>query len=152
MGIKIAFAALVALVIGGLAVFMTLDFSDAAHVHSDKHSHVENRAIPDGQTAPTIALRAVPDTMEGYNLHLDIDGFTFSPERTGEKTDAVEGHAHLYVNGTKIGRVYGNWVHLSENLLEPGKNLIRVTLNDNRHHSWAVGSSPIEAVIELSSQ
>ena len=152
MGIKIAFAALVALNIGGLAVFMTLDFSEAAHVHSDQHSHSEIRAIPDGRTTPTIALRAVPDTMDGYNLHLDVDGFTFSPERTGEKTDAVEGHAHLYVNGTKISRVYGNWIHLSASFLEPGKNLILVTLNDNQHNSWAVGSNPIEAVIELSSQ
>ena len=152
MGIKIAFVAIVAVIIGGLIIFMRFDFSDATHAHSESHSHGELRVIPVDQAAPTIELRATPDATDGYNLHLDVDGFAFSPERTGEQTDAVEGHAHLYVNGTKIGRVYGNWVHLSAKMLEPGKNLIRITLNDNLHHNWGVGETPIEAVIKLSGQ
>ncbi|HEY9597498.1 MAG TPA: hypothetical protein V6D33_07495, partial [Cyanophyceae cyanobacterium] len=44
-----------------------------------------------------------------------------------------EGHAHLYVNGKKLTRLYGSWYYLSN--LTPGSHKITVTLNTNRHEN-----------------
>lgn len=42
-----------------------------------------------------------------------------------------EGHAHIYIDDVKIGRVYGEWYHLATaNLnLSPGSHVVRVDLN-----------------------
>ena len=117
----------------------------------DKHEgHAHGSAmVPDGQTAPTLAIEAMADTKDGFNLHLRTAHFTFSPQNTGQASDAIEGHAHVYVNGTKIGRVYGAWTHLPAKHFNHGSNQIRVTLNDNLHNDWSVNGNAIEASIEV---
>ena len=42
-----------------------------------------------------------------------------------------EGHAHIYVNGEKINRIYGNWYHIQE--LPKGQNMVTVKLSTNDH-------------------
>jgi len=42
---------------------------------------------------------------------------------------AGEGHAHLYLDGEKVARVYGRWFHIPEP--GPGAHSVRVTLNAN---------------------
>lgn len=113
------------------------------------HHHHEPRAIPAGAEAPTVSLHAMEDTMSGFNLHIMTSHFTFSPANTGKKTDAVEGHVHLYINGEKQGRVYSDWVHIGGKLLGEGENTIRVTLNDNMHSDWTVDGEPVAAEITV---
>jgi hypothetical protein len=134
-----------------LALTMPSEFAVASGSHNHSHSqmHGELREIPAGKSVPSIKLEAVADMSDGYNLHLVVKNFTFSPALTGEHTEAVEGHAHLYVNGDKVGRVYSTWVHLPAKLLELGENEIRVSLNDNRHRAWAIEGMAIEAVAVL---
>ncbi|MDH3668989.1 MAG: copper chaperone PCu(A)C [Paracoccaceae bacterium] len=122
---------------------------DQSHSHSHAQAHGELRNVPDGSVVPSIKLEAIADASDGYNLHLVVENFTFSPARIGEHSEAVEGHAHLYVNDVKIGRVYNTWVHLPSKLLKPGNNQIRVSLNDNTHRAWAHDGKAIEAVIML---
>ncbi|MEO0914921.1 MAG: hypothetical protein AAFY59_18390, partial [Pseudomonadota bacterium] len=117
--------------------------------HSHGHSHGSMRVVPEGAAAPTLALAAAPDTMSGYNLHLMTENFTFSPAKTGTETEAVEGHAHLYINDVKVGRVYSNWVHIPADWLGADMNAVRVTLNDNMHNDWAVGDKMVAAEIML---
>ena len=152
MGIKIAFWAIIAVIVGGLAFFLSDELigKPEPHVHDDTHAHGELRAIAQGQVAPTVSVQAFADTIDGYNLQISVENFAFSPENTGTETDTVEGHAHLYVNGVKIGRVYGEWVHLPSKYLRSGVNEIRVTLNDNMHNDWGVDGVAIDAVVEVS--
>ena len=137
-----------------LAMAMPAETAFAAgdHGHSQSHAHGDLRNVPDGHAVPTVKLEAARDASDGYNLHLMVENFTFSPARTGQHSAAVEGHAHLYVNGVKIGRVYGTWVHVPAKLLKPGHNDIRVSLNDNQHGAWAHEGKAIEAVIGLAGQ
>ncbi len=116
---------------------------------SHGHAHVSSRDAPAGLPAPGLIVEAFADPGDGYNLNLIVKNFAFSPERTGQAAEAVEGHAHLYVNGTKIGRVYGPWVHLPDKFLAPGANEVRVSLNDNTHRAWSVGGAPVEARLTL---
>src|SRR5215510_1606955 len=64
---------------------------------------------------PGIALRLTRDAADGFNLALDVSNFTFTPERVNTPNEQNTGHAHLYINGQKIARLYSPWMHL------PGK-------------------------------
>ena len=120
-----------------------------ANAGNDGHGHHKMAMVPEGAPAPTLELKAVEDTMDGFNLHLMTANFTFTPEMTGHEGEGVTGHAHLYVNGTKIGRVYSNWVHVPAVLLGKGANEIRVTLNNNMHGEWSVYGEAVAAVVEV---
>ncbi|MEM9432078.1 MAG: hypothetical protein AAGA32_21805 [Pseudomonadota bacterium] len=128
-----------------LALIPSVSFAGGGH----DHSHGGMATVSEGQAAPTLALDASPDTMSGYNLHLMVENFTFSPERTGVESDAVEGHAHLYVNDVKVGRVYGTWVYLSGEMLPEAENTVRVTLNDNMHRDWMADGAVVAAEVVL---
>jgi hypothetical protein len=102
---------------------------------SNDHTHL-GFEIPDGEAVPTVELTAVQDSVSGWNLHLVTTNFAFAPQRAGREVVLGEGHAHLYVDGTKRDRIYGPWYHLAS--LEPGSHTIEVTLNSNDHAVYQV--------------
>jgi hypothetical protein len=71
-----------------------------------------------------------------------LTNFKFTPERANQPSDSYqEGHAHLYINGKKVTRIYGNWYYLSE--LPAGRNEVRVSLNGNGHETFMVENQEI---------
>ncbi len=110
---------------------------DAAHDHSQL---VQWGDAP----LPTIALVATSDTKSGVNLQISTTNFTMTPEAVGGPDAVGSGHAHVYLNGDKIGRVYSDWVHVPD--AETG-DVIRVTLNGNSHAGWAGPDGPIVAEV-----
>jgi hypothetical protein len=60
-----------------------------------------------------------------------------------------EGHAHLFVNGKKVARVYGDWVHLN---VGKGTNQVKVNLTTNSHKDYFYNGKAIEAEIELNEE
>ena len=93
--------------------------------------------------APAIALRLTPDAVSGYNLQIETRNFTFAPERASAANVTGEGHAHLYVNGEKIARLYAPWAHIAS--LPAGEVEIAVTLSTNDHRPIAVDGTPVAA-------
>lgn len=131
---------------------ITLDGHDHAdpghHGHgsaSAPHEHAAPYVLPAGETAPTVSLDVRPDPSSGWNLHIVTTGFRFAPERASGPNVPGEGHAHVYVNGDKIGRVYGPWMHLGT--LPDGEVTIAVTLNANDHRPLVVGDRPVSASV-----
>lgn len=102
--------------------------------------------VPAGTAAPEVMLHAAKDTHGGWNLHLMTRNFVFTPEEAGAEDVMGQGHAHLYVNGKKVARVYGNWFHLN---LAQGVNKVKVSLNTNQHKDYAVNGKVVESEIEL---
>jgi hypothetical protein len=70
-----------------------------------------------------------------YNLHIQTENFKFAPDSVSSEHVLGEGHAHVFVDDVKISRAYGPWYHLPR--LEPGKHIIKVTLNTNDHQEYA---------------
>ena len=69
-----------------------------------------------------------------------------APERqSGEVLG--EGHAHIYVDGDKLGRLYTDWFHIAS--LEPGIHEIRVSLNGNNHAPYYYAGMPVESLVTL---
>ncbi len=101
-------------------------------------------------SAPTLSLEAVPDSMDGYNVHLVTTNFRFTPETAGKSAVNGRGHGHIYVNGVKIGRVYSEWYHVSADKLASGNNVIEVTLNADDHSEWTVMGAHISAKTTVS--
>jgi len=95
------------------------------------------------EDAPSLAIRATPDPMSGHNLFVETEGFAFAPQNASGDNQPGEGHAHVYVNGAKIGRLYGPWLHLPD--LPKGEVTVEVTLNANDHRPLAVNGAPITA-------
>ena len=85
------------------------------------------------------------DPMSGWNGYIQVSNFRFAPEHASQPHREGEGHVHLYINGSKIARIYGNWFHIPE--LVKDKNEIKITLNSNDHQTFAIGKNVIEKII-----
>lgn len=94
------------------------------------------------QELPSISMEIFKDKMGGYNLHFILHNFKFTPENVNKNTLYNEGHAHLHINGEKVGRIYGEWYYLGA--LPPGTYEITVTLNSNNHDDFVIRGVPIE--------
>lgn len=87
------------------------------------------------------------DPMSGWNLKLETKNFKFAPEHASQEHIPGEGHAHVYLNGKKVGRLYNHWMHLPEFTIS--ENVIKVTLNTNDHKTLTKGEVVIERIVKL---
>jgi len=114
------------------------------------HDHGKPLSLPEGATAPTLDIALTADPASGWNLHIKTTNFRFSPERASLEHVAGEGHAHVYVNGVKIARHYGPWIHIAT--LPKGENTVMVSLNSNDHRTLAVGEKPLTSSVSVTVQ
>lgn len=128
---------------------MTLDDICTADDPMGAHGHNHSQALilANSESAPSLALDVIKDPAAGWNLHIQTENFAFSPQNASRAHVDGEGHAHVYVNGQKRGRVYGSWVHLDG--LPAGEVIVDVTLNSNDHRPLAVGDRMLAARITL---
>lgn len=101
------------------------------------------REVP-AEEAPSVQLEVTEDPWgTGWVVHVVTEDFEFAPEALGELR-AQEGHAHLYLDGEKINRLYGPWYNLPASAVSAGEHELTVTLNSNDNHAqWAVDGEPI---------
>ena len=109
--------------------------------HDGSHQH-GTKTISEGQPVPNVDLIVHEDPVNGWNLEIQLDNFTFAPESINEASQPNEGHAHLHINGEKVTRIYGNWYHLPE--LPAGSNEVSVYLNTNNHEYLMYQDNMIE--------
>ena len=96
----------------------------------------------DGWAArPTLDTAVYRDPSAGWNLNVITTNFTFDARAAGLENVEGHGHAHVYVNGVKLGRVYGAWHHIGA--LPLGKNEVTVSLYANDHSALASGGVKI---------
>lgn len=126
---------------GFLLALPTIEHDHAGHNDpSHEHSIVTAWTGPE----PTIAIELMPESEGEFNLRVDVTGFTFAPEHVNQPTVQGEGHAHVYIDGLKIARIYGPWTHLTG--IKSGA-VLRVTLNANDHTAWGYNGMPIAAEV-----
>jgi len=98
----------------------------------------------EAEGAPSVEIDVVQDSMKGWNLQIVTDNWQWAPGDAGSEAAANQGHAHLFINGEKATRIYGDWFYLSDKLVESGDE-VSVTLNANDHSTWAVAGEAISA-------
>jgi hypothetical protein len=107
------------------------------------HGHKQMLDLADDASAPTVRVVLHPDAVSGWNLEIITSNFTFTPENVNQAPVAGEGHAHIYVNGQKLARVYSPWTHITT--LPAGDTVVSATLNANDHSPLSVGGEPLTA-------
>ena len=98
--------------------------------------------VPGGAVAPTIDLEVLKDPKSGWNARITTTDFQFAPEKASTEHVFGEGHAHIYIDGVKINRVYGEWYHLG--VLSEGEHEVRAELSANDHSTYAVSGVVID--------
>ena len=134
-----------------------MDHSDGHHSDTTQHKMKEGHGhggmthgtlmIPEGQPQPDIALNVEPDAMRGWNVNAAVSNFAFAPERVNQTSNIAEGHAHLYINGEKITRLYSPWYYIPD--LPAGEHEIRVELNANGHETLMSGGEAIADTVTV---
>lgn len=124
------------------------DMHDTMNANGAHASHDAVISLPDAIDAPRLDVAITPDPVSGWNLHLMVLNFRFAPEHASRPHIPGEGHAHVYMNGTKIARLYGPWFHIAN--LPAGDNEVIVTLTANDHSQLAVGDKPLRQVVTVS--
>ena len=102
----------------------------------------------DEATAPAVDLQVIPLADGSFNLRVSTRNFVFTPQLVDMAGVPGEGHAHLYIDGVKVARLYGEWYHLPA-LLEDAET-VSVTLYANDHRAFAVDGEPVSASVTVS--
>ena len=106
------------------------------------------KVIPAGyKNPPSVKIRLVKDahTRGALNLFLDLKNFRFAPEEVNKTSRINEGHAHLYLNGKKLTRLYSASYFMDK--LPKGDLDIRVTLNTNMHEDLSYRGKLVQDVV-----
>lgn len=108
------------------------------------HSHGDTELVDiDAADAPSVSIEIFEDPISGWNVHAVASDYTIAPENASTDHVEGEGHMHLYVDGQKITRLYGEWWHLSS--LTEGDHEVMVELSANDHRAYALDGEPIVA-------
>lgn len=97
--------------------------------------------LREGDAVPLVSVALAPDEMIGWNLHVQTANFRFAPENVSRAHVPGQGHAHLYLDGEKLARLYGPYLYLPS--LPPGEHEIAVRLYTNNHAAYVHDGEPI---------
>ncbi|MEM6519577.1 MAG: hypothetical protein AAF892_09910 [Cyanobacteria bacterium P01_D01_bin.71] len=115
--------------------------------HEDHSGHHGLLMIPEGQPVPEIVIDLSADPVSGWNLQVQTANWSFAPAAVNTASNTTEGHAHLYINGEKVTRIYGEWYHIPS--LPPGEHVLTVGLNANGHEALVYEGELIEASVDV---
>ena len=137
--------------------------NDAAQMSMDGGENVVEASSSQGamehgpvESAAPVKLDISAEVSENGGIHVAIntEGWRWAPEEVNGANSDGAGHAHIYADGVKLSRVYGNYHYLPA--LEPGTREIKVYLNSNDHSeiTWqgnALESEMLVTVPEMAS-
>lgn len=126
----------------GVVTVVGEDHSDDDHAHDDTMTGHDHGAT-ESEVHLGVGIDTLVDGNGGVIVEITTDGWRWAPKNVNGEPVAGEGHAHVYVDGVKVGRAYGPTQYV--NPLEPGSHQIRITLNANDHSEMTVGGFPVEA-------
>ena len=117
--------------------------AQAALAHGG-HDHGEHPPVDlPAATAPAITGLRMEKGTDGFTLTVTTTRFTFAP--LGAPETAGTGHAHVYINGSKLAEMEGPTLPIPE--LPFGPHDIRLVLSGTTHSEFAVQGRVIAAEI-----
>lgn len=147
------------LLLGGSASAVAQQIPGEAPAVGMDHSHIPIE-VPENSPAPALSLKLYKDALSGFNLEIFTERYSLAPPprvtlsmaalmvpSMDSNTGYIEGHAHLYVNGEKVQRIYGRELHLPAALFRPGVNQVTVTINNHGHMYWTVDGRQVLATL-----
>jgi len=97
------------------------------------------------EVAPTASLEIKKDPTGGFNVHVVTTNFIWRPEMASMKHVPGEGHAHVFLDGRKIMRIYNEWFHLNtyQFATRAGEQLLNIEFVGNDHAPYTIEGSPV---------
>lgn len=111
------------------------------------HVHRESSTVEALVPLPSVNVEVLDDPAGGWTLRATPADFALAPERVSTAHVAGEGHMHLYIDGVKITRLYGEWFQLPD--LPAGEHVLRVELSANDHSTVVIDGEPVGASVDL---
>ena len=91
----------------------------------------------------SVDISAEPDAEGGVDVRITTEGFRFAPDLVDQDHTPGAGHAHIYLDGEKLGQVFEAEYHIV--VVPPGEHEIRVSLNANNHSELVFDGKKVEA-------
>ncbi|WP_147803538.1 hypothetical protein [Alkalicoccus halolimnae] len=126
--------------VGVTLYFYTLN----SHFTMDSHDHGEIDIPAEEENVPAVDGEIVEKADGTHEIRINTEHFSFV--RSSEKNAGYhEGHAHIYVNGEKESRLYGERYQLGQMKEEALE--ITVSLYTNDHRALMHEEKPIETTM-----
>jgi len=132
------------LIVGTATTDNSTETSTPEPAKDSTHSH-PNTYEATSTNPPTVKILVTEDAKSGYNIQLETENFEFTPQNINKENTAGQGHAHLYVDGVKISRLYGPNFHYDKNF--EGSKTFKIVLNTNNHDTFTVNGEAIETSV-----
>jgi hypothetical protein len=99
------------------------------------------------ETAPKATLDIQKDPTGGFNVQVITSNFVWRPEMASMQHVPGEGHAHVYLDGRKIMRIYNEWFHLNtfQFSTRSGEQLLSIEFVGNDHAPYTIQGLPVGA-------
>ena len=129
------------IVTGWILAFSTI-FPTHAHTNGASTIHEITQ-----ETAPKAALTIKKDPTGGFNVEVVTSNFVWRPEMASMKHVPGQGHAHVFLDGRKIMRIYNEWFHLNtyQFSTRPGEQLLSIEFVGNDHAPYTIEGLPVGA-------
>ena len=86
------------------------------HAHADAHGGSAHAAMSheplESEIPVMVAIEADVEDGGGVNVRIGALNWNWAPQNVNAAHIPGEGHAHIYVNGEKLNRVYGPYYHI----------------------------------------
>ncbi len=98
-------------------------------------------------TAPKATLDIQKDPTGGFNVQVVTSNFVWRPKMASMQHVSGEGHAHVYLDGRKIMRIYNEWFHLNtyQFSTRAGEQLLSIEFVGNDHAPYTIQGLPVGA-------
>ena len=107
------------------------------------------------EVAPKAVLEIQKDPTGGFNVHVVTTNFVWRPEMASMQHVPGEGHAHVYLDGRKIMRIYNEWFHLNtfQFATKAGEQLLSIEFVGNDHAPYTIQGLPVgaEQIVDVAS-
>ena len=138
-----------------IAIFTTgwiMTFSSLLPLHAHSNGSVTVHEISP-EVAPISVLKIQKDPTGGFNVQVVTTNFVWRPEMASMQHVPGEGHAHVYLDGRKIMRIYNEWFHLNtfQFSTKPGEQLLSIEFVGNDHAPYTIQGLPVgsEQVVDV---
>lgn len=99
--------------------------------------------------SPKLRITAPDGISEaGFHLKLEVEDFSFVLAPDGTQHIQNEGHAHVYLNGLKLRRLYEK--NFALGAIPPDKYELKIALNTNDHRPYVNNGEAISQVLSFS--
>jgi hypothetical protein len=130
--------------LANLTIGWILFVAGAAPLHAHSEGTIAIHEVVK-KFAPKANLKIEKDPTGGFNVHVVTSNFQWRPDLASKEHVMGEGHAHVYLDGRKILRIYNEWFHLNtyQFATRAGEQILSIEFVGNDHAPYTIQGIPI---------